>query len=103
MQPNPPKILFGRMHFEDGVRTVLMWRGSKYFHAFFQDANEILRRYVLFKEMKYFSEWSNIDTNPKQIKRYLRIFLGKTRYTGLPRQMTKATKATLKSSLELLK
>jgi len=96
-----PKWLYGRMHFEDGVRPVLMCRGTKYFHAFFLDSCFILRRYVLFKELKYFTEWANINTDPKIIKQCIRKFLNKSKIHGLSRQMTKAIKRSLQSGLEL--
>jgi hypothetical protein len=95
-----PKYLYGRMHFEDGYRPVLMKRGTKYFHAFFVDSSSILRRYVLFKEEKFFDEYANSVNNLKEIKRIARFMRGKSRISGMKREMTKATKAVFKEILE---
>ncbi len=97
-----PKWIYGQMHFEDGVRFVLMWRGTKYFHAFFIDASTIYRRFVLFTELKFFKERGNIQDSPRRLKKYLRIFLSKSRLTGLRREMTLVTKKTLLSGVKLI-
>ena len=97
---NEPKYLYGRMHFEDGVRTAILRRGRLKFNAFFIDADTILKRYVMLKEEKFFKELINSREDLNSIKRKARYMLNKSRASGRRREMTKATRKTLKELLE---
>ena len=97
---NKPKYLYGLMHFEDGVRPVLMWRGTKYFHAIYIDAIILEKRYVLFSEEKFFTELANSDTDLREIKRIARFMKGKSKCCGMRRSMTKAIKKIIEGVLD---
>jgi len=94
-----PKYLFGVYYFEDGVRPVLMWRGVKYFHAIYIDSVTLLKRYVLFDELKYFKELGNSNENLKGIKRVARYMIGPNKCCGIRREMIKATRKILKDCI----
>ena len=97
---NTSKYLYGLLHFEDGFRPVIMKRGTKQFFSYFIDGATIVRRYVLFKEEKYFQEYANSDENLKEIKRVARVMLNRSKVSGLKREMTMATRKALNEVLE---
>jgi len=103
MSKSEPKYMYGRMAFEDGLRPVIMKRGTKLFHAFFVDSSAISRRYVLLKEEKYFDEWANSNDNMKEVKRVARFMIHKSRISGIKREMTKATRKVFREILEYSK
>ena len=94
-----PKYLYGLMHFEDGVRPVLMWRANKYFHAIYIDGIFLVKRYVLFHEEKFFKEHANSNTDLKEVKRIARFMKSKSKCCGMKREMTKAIKNIIKEVL----
>ena len=92
MNTSEAKYLYGRMHFEDGQRPAILERGPRHFYAYFIDGAMILRRYVLFREEKFFKEWTNSDVNMKEIKRVVRFMRNKSKITGLKREIPKQTR-----------
>ncbi len=94
-----PKYLYGRMHFEDGHRPVLMWRGTKYWHAIYVDGIILVKRFVLFHEAKFFTEWADSDTDLRRIKRIARFLISPSKCCGLRREMSKPIKKILKECL----
>lgn len=93
------KYLYGRMHFEDGYRPVIMWRGTKYWHAIYIDSMHLVKRFVLFTEEKHFEQWCTSDTDLKRIKKIVKFMVSRSKFTGLKREMTQATKKILKECL----
>ena len=98
---NEPKFVFGVMHFEDGVRPVLMKRGTKYYTAVCIDSHMLYKRMVLFSEGKYFKEKANSDDNLPKIKVVARFLIGRSKLTGMKREMPKAVRKILKEALSL--
>jgi hypothetical protein len=90
------------MHFEDGVRSVLMSRQPSYFHAYFIDSQEVIRRYVLFSELVHFEEEMNIDEAPLKFKKIFILLLNDSTITSLPRIMPEETRMALEEGLELI-
>jgi len=98
-----PQFVFGRMHFNNQHVVVIMWRGTKYFHAYFPDTPQIRSRIVSFvEEERYFVEWANSNDNPKEMKKRFLQFLNPSVITGWNREMTRATKRILERGLALV-
>ena len=90
-----PTYRYGRLFCEDGVRPVLMKREKKFFQAFYVDGTQIIRRYVMFDEEKYFIEWANSNTDLKRIKQIARRMRGKNLLSDTKREMSNFTKNVL--------
>lgn len=95
------EFTIGLMKYDDGVHPILIWKGRKFFHSFYLDGIKIVRRYILFNEVKYFTTYFNSDDNPKEVKKIARFYLTKSKLTGLKREMSKTTKSILNKALEL--
>lgn len=96
---NKPKYVYGTHRFDDGVRPVLMKRGTKYYTAICVDSNWLFKRHIPFCDERYFKEIANSDDNLAKIKVVARFLKGRSKLTGLKREMTKAIKTILKEML----
>jgi len=99
-----PKAQFGRMYFDDGPRPVLLYPVERHYWAMLIDSNEISRRLVIFPDAeKYFLPYATAatETGLQEIQVVAKVMLTNSRFTGLPREMTKPTRRFLEEILEL--